>query len=327
MACSAPPTASLERFGPQRVFDTPISESAIVGASRRPVGRRARAGGRDPVRRLQPCRRTTRSSGSSPACGTAAGALPLPGHRARAVRRRRPHARAPRRLGRGAVRAHARARASWCRRTRPTPRGCSPARSASDDPVLVLRADPAATARRARCPTASTSCRSGRARGRARARRRGRHRVGRDGRRRGRGGRRRAATRAARDVGVVDLRTLAPLDIETIVRAAERCGRVVVVHEAPLTAGFGAEVVATLQEEAFYSLEAPIRRVAGVRRRLGAAAGRGLVPPRRRARRRRARRVARCVVPDVAALPPARPRRGHDRGRARAVARSRSAIT
>ena len=38
----------------------------------------------------------------------------------------------------------------------------------------------------------------------------------------------------------------------------------VVVHEAPLTGGFGAEVVATLQEEAFYSLEAPIRRVAGV---------------------------------------------------------------
>ena len=44
---------------------------------------------------------------------------------------------------------------------------------------------------------------------------------------------------------------------------AERAGRVVVVHEAPLTAGFGAEVVATIQEEAFYSLEAPIRRVAG----------------------------------------------------------------
>lgn len=64
-------------------------------------------------------------------------------------------------------------------------------------------------------------------------------------------------------VGVVDVRTLAPLDIETLVRVSERAGRVVVVHEAPLTAGFGAEVVATIQEEAFYSLEAPIRRVAG----------------------------------------------------------------
>jgi pyruvate dehydrogenase E1 component subunit beta len=64
-------------------------------------------------------------------------------------------------------------------------------------------------------------------------------------------------------VGVVDLRTLVPLDIATLVAVAERAGRVVVVHEAPLTAGFGAEVVATIQEEAFYSLEAPIRRVAG----------------------------------------------------------------
>ena len=68
--------------------------------------------------------------------------------------------------------------------------------------------------------------------------------------------------RTGAQVGVVDLRSLAPLDIETLVNVAERAGRVVVVHEAPLTAGFGAEVVATIQEEAFYSLEAPIRRVA-----------------------------------------------------------------
>ncbi len=77
-----------------------------------------------------------------------------------------------------------------------------------------------------------------------------------------------AASDAALDqrgarVGVIDLRTLTPLDVDTIVHATERAGRAVVVHEAPLTAGFGAEVVATLQEEAFYSLEAPIRRVAG----------------------------------------------------------------
>jgi pyruvate dehydrogenase E1 component beta subunit len=60
---------------------------------------------------------------------------------------------------------------------------------------------------------------------------------------------------------VLDLRTLVPLDVEGLVRAVERTGRCVVVHEAPLTAGFGAEVIATLQEEAFYSLEAPIARV------------------------------------------------------------------
>jgi pyruvate dehydrogenase E1 component beta subunit len=62
---------------------------------------------------------------------------------------------------------------------------------------------------------------------------------------------------------VVDLRTLVPFDVETVVAAASRAGRVVVVQEAPLSAGFGAEVVSTLQEEAFYDLEAPVRRVAG----------------------------------------------------------------
>jgi pyruvate dehydrogenase E1 component subunit beta len=62
--------------------------------------------------------------------------------------------------------------------------------------------------------------------------------------------------------GVLDLRTLVPLDVETLVAEVERTGRAVVVHEAPLSAGFGAEIVATLQEEAFYSLDAPIARVA-----------------------------------------------------------------
>ena len=61
---------------------------------------------------------------------------------------------------------------------------------------------------------------------------------------------------------VVDLRTLVPLDEAGLVAALERTGRCVVVHEAPMTAGFGAEVVALLQEQAFYSLEAPLRRVA-----------------------------------------------------------------
>jgi pyruvate dehydrogenase E1 component beta subunit len=60
---------------------------------------------------------------------------------------------------------------------------------------------------------------------------------------------------------VLDLRTLVPLDVDGLREAVARTGRVVVVHEAPYTASFGAEVVATVQEEAFWSLEAPVGRV------------------------------------------------------------------
>jgi pyruvate dehydrogenase E1 component beta subunit len=61
---------------------------------------------------------------------------------------------------------------------------------------------------------------------------------------------------------VVDLRTLVPLDAEGLGEAVAGTGRAVVVHEAPLTAGFGAEVVATIVEQAFWSLRAPVVRVA-----------------------------------------------------------------
>jgi pyruvate dehydrogenase E1 component beta subunit len=60
---------------------------------------------------------------------------------------------------------------------------------------------------------------------------------------------------------VIDLRTLVPLDEAGLIAAVEKTGRCVVVHESPATAGFGAEVIALLQEHAFYSLEAPLRRV------------------------------------------------------------------
>jgi pyruvate dehydrogenase E1 component beta subunit len=75
----------------------------------------------------------------------------------------------------------------------------------------------------------------------------------------------RAAEKLAEEgisASVLDLRTLVPLDVEGLVKAVAKTGRCVVVHEAPLTAGFGAEVVATLVEEAFYDLDAPIARVA-----------------------------------------------------------------
>lgn len=61
---------------------------------------------------------------------------------------------------------------------------------------------------------------------------------------------------------VVDLRTLSPFDIEGITEAVKRTGRCVIVQEAPLTGGFGAEIAATLAETAFYHLKAPIERVA-----------------------------------------------------------------
>lgn len=60
---------------------------------------------------------------------------------------------------------------------------------------------------------------------------------------------------------VLDLRTLVPLDVDGLAEAVAATGRCVVVHEAPLSAGFGAEVIATAQEEAFWSLVAPLRRV------------------------------------------------------------------
>jgi len=62
---------------------------------------------------------------------------------------------------------------------------------------------------------------------------------------------------------VLDLRTLVPLDVEAIVAGVERCGRVVVVQEAPETMGFASEVVATVNDECLWSLEAPIARVCG----------------------------------------------------------------
>lgn len=64
-------------------------------------------------------------------------------------------------------------------------------------------------------------------------------------------------------VEVIDLRSLVPLDADMVVASVEKTGRAVVIHEAPLTGGYGAEVVALIQERALYSLRAPVRRVTG----------------------------------------------------------------
>jgi 2-oxoisovalerate dehydrogenase E1 component beta subunit len=72
-----------------------------------------------------------------------------------------------------------------------------------------------------------------------------------------------AASESGIDAEVIDLRTLVPLDIETIVQSVEKTGRCVIVHEATHTSGFGAELAALVQEHCFYHLETPIERVTG----------------------------------------------------------------
>lgn len=64
-------------------------------------------------------------------------------------------------------------------------------------------------------------------------------------------------------IEVIDLLTLAPADMETVIASVQKTGRMVVVHEAPRTLGFGAEIAARINEEALLYLEAPIRRVTG----------------------------------------------------------------
>jgi 2-oxoisovalerate dehydrogenase E1 component subunit beta len=75
-----------------------------------------------------------------------------------------------------------------------------------------------------------------------------------------------AAARAAQqgvETEVIDVRTLVPLDLDALAESVRKTGRAVVVHEAPMTAGFGAEIVARIMEDAFDYLEAPVLRVTG----------------------------------------------------------------
>jgi 2-oxoisovalerate dehydrogenase E1 component beta subunit len=72
-----------------------------------------------------------------------------------------------------------------------------------------------------------------------------------------------AAEESGIDAEVIDLRTLVPLDLETIVASVKKTGRCVIVHEATLTGGYGGELAALVQEACFFHLEAPIARVTG----------------------------------------------------------------
>eukprot|EP00004_Rigifila_ramosa_P028749 TRINITY_DN9866_c0_g1_i1.p1 TRINITY_DN9866_c0_g1~~TRINITY_DN9866_c0_g1_i1.p1 ORF type:complete len:369 (-),score=77.88 TRINITY_DN9866_c0_g1_i1:28-993(-) len=75
------------------------------------------------------------------------------------------------------------------------------------------------------------------------------------------------ATRMAADIGIscelIDLRSIIPWDVDMVCKSVTKTGRLVVSHEAPITAGFAAEIASTVQSECFLSLEAPIQRVCG----------------------------------------------------------------
>ena len=75
-----------------------------------------------------------------------------------------------------------------------------------------------------------------------------------------------AAAAAAEDgvrAEVIDLRSVSPLDVDTVAESVRRTGRLVIAHEAPTAYGAGAELAARISEECFFSLEAPVRRVGG----------------------------------------------------------------
>jgi 2-oxoisovalerate dehydrogenase E1 component beta subunit len=65
------------------------------------------------------------------------------------------------------------------------------------------------------------------------------------------------------DAEIIDLRTLVPIDIEAVEKSVQKTGKCLVIHEATRTSGFGAELVALVQERCFYHLEAPVERVTG----------------------------------------------------------------
>jgi pyruvate dehydrogenase E1 component beta subunit len=72
-----------------------------------------------------------------------------------------------------------------------------------------------------------------------------------------------AAEGEGKSLEVIDLRSLSPLDLDTVAASVEKTGRTVVVHEASTFLGLGAEIAAALQQRCFYHLEAPVLRVGG----------------------------------------------------------------
>jgi len=68
---------------------------------------------------------------------------------------------------------------------------------------------------------------------------------------------------SGQDIELIDLRTINPFDMETVANSVQKTGRAIIVHEAPMTCGIGAELSARIMEQCFLHLEAPVQRVTG----------------------------------------------------------------
>jgi pyruvate/2-oxoglutarate/acetoin dehydrogenase E1 component len=66
-----------------------------------------------------------------------------------------------------------------------------------------------------------------------------------------------------RDIELIDLRTINPLDMDTVAASVNKTGRAIIAHEAPMTCGIGAELSARIMEQCFLNLQAPVQRVTG----------------------------------------------------------------
>lgn len=91
-----------------------------------------------------------------------------------------------------------------------------------------------------------------------------------------------ALAAAEKDFGIsvelIDLRTLYPWDRNTVLKSVRKTGRAIVVHESMVNAGIGAEVAASIQEEAFLNLEAPVQRLGGWATHMGLTFERFILP-------------------------------------------------
>ena len=74
---------------------------------------------------------------------------------------------------------------------------------------------------------------------------------------------RKAVENSGKSIELIDIRTISPLDVDMIINSVNKTGRAVIVHEAPRTCGFGAEISALINERALLSLKAPVERVTG----------------------------------------------------------------